>query len=226
MKLLKNKPLILVIWMISTYVITAASLVYLISRNQKSQDIAYSVFEAKPPVTITSEDSLSGEDTRAAVIDQYFAKHKCPMAGTGEIMVAAADKYGFEYWWLPAIAWQESTCGKAMPNNSYNAWGYGIYGTKVTRFTSWEEAVDTIARDLSKNFFAKGLIEPCDVMKRYTPPSNGSWCKGINYFKDEMLGYKSPEKGSRQEKNVREYLLSKDDLEDQKETTQSQESSE
>ncbi len=221
MKLLRNKPLILVIWMLSTYVVTAASLLYLISRNQKTEDIVYSVFEAKPPVSITAEDSLEGEDTRAAIIDQYFAKHKCPMAGTGKLMVAAADKYGFDYWWLPAIAWQESTCGKVMPNNSYNAWGYGIYGTKVTRFASWDEAVETIARDLSKNFFAKGLIEPCDVMKRYTPPSKGSWCKGIIFFRDEMLSFKTPDEGTRPAKNIREYLLSKAEEEETKETTKS-----
>lgn len=216
MRLPNSKALILVLWFTSSLIITGTTLFYLTSRHSKKEEPLYSVFEAKPPLEITAEDSISGSDSRAAIVDQYFAKHKCPMAGTGQKMVEVADKYGFDYWWLPAIAWQESTCGKVMPHDSYNAWGYGIYGTKVTRFESWDQAIETIARDLSKNYFNKGLVEPCDVMKRYTPPSKGSWCKGIIYFRDEMLAHKTPDTG-RHAKNIEEYYDQKAALEEAEE---------
>lgn len=159
--------------------------------NNTPKVLAYSVFASKPFVTASISEKIGSEDTRAAIIDHYFTRYGCPLAGTGQKMVEASDKYGFEFWWLPAIAWQESTCGKVMIPNSFNAWGYGIYGDRVTKFASWDEAIDHIAKDLNKNFFARGLTEPCEFEKRYTPPSKGRWCKSIKYFRDEMLDYKT-----------------------------------
>lgn len=161
------------------------------SFNKKADVGSYSVFASKPFVTPVLQDEIVGEDNRAAIIDNYFAKFKCPLAGTGAKMVEMADKYGFEFWWLPAIAWQESTCGKVMIPNSYNAWGYGIYGDTVTKFLNYDQAMEAMSKDLKKNFFDKGLIEPCEFEKRYTPPSKGRWCKSIKYFRDQMIGFKN-----------------------------------
>ncbi|MEK7595428.1 MAG: hypothetical protein AAB443_02470 [Patescibacteria group bacterium] len=190
MKKLRFSALI-VIWYVSANIVALSLTLFLFARKESPKLITYSIFQTNPHVTGEVLGAVTGKDSRAEIIDQYFAKYKCPLTGTGVKMVEVADKYNFEFWWLAAIAWQESTCGKQMIPDSYNAWGYGIYGDTVTKFTSWEEAMDKIGSDLSKNFFGKGLIEPCEVEKRYTPPSKGRWCKSIQYFRDAMLYYKT-----------------------------------
>jgi hypothetical protein len=77
---------------------------------------------------------------------------------------------------------QESGLCKHIYEGSYNCWGWGIYGNTVTRFSSYEEAIETISRGLKKNYIDKGLTTPEDIMRKYTPPSTGSWAYGVNFF--------------------------------------------
>jgi hypothetical protein len=52
----------------------------------------------------------------------------------------------------------------------------------VTKFGSYPEAIETITRTLATNYIAGGLNTPDQIMKKYTPSSNGSWANGVNYF--------------------------------------------
>ena len=81
---------------------------------------------------------------------------------------------------------QESTLCEKAPQDSYNCWGFGIYGGKVTRFESFEQAIETIARTLSQNYHAKGLIEPVDIMSRYTPSNTGEWADNVSYVMERI----------------------------------------
>jgi hypothetical protein len=75
---------------------------------------------------------------------------------------------------------QESTLCKKIPKDSYNCWGFGIYGGKVTRFDNYPEAIHTITKTLAVKYKKDGLHTPEEIMQRYTPSSNGSWAKGVN----------------------------------------------
>ena len=64
---------------------------------------------------------------------------------------------------------QESNlCRRLIPENSYNCWGGGIYGTTVTRFDSYDDAIETVGKGLKKTYIDKGLVTACDYDK-YTP---------------------------------------------------------
>ena len=52
----------------------------------------------------------------------------------------------------------------------------------VMRFSSYEEAIETVAAGIKRNYVDTGLITPEDVMKKYTPSSNGSWANAVTYF--------------------------------------------
>ena len=93
-----------------------------------------------------------------------------------------ADKYEIDYRLVPAIAMQESNLCKVIPHNSYNCWGWGIYGNTVTRFSSYEESIETVSRGLKKYYVDQGLKTPDQIMKKYNPSSNGSWAFGVNFF--------------------------------------------
>jgi len=121
-------------------------------------------------------------DSRVANLKTFFRKHNSVLYDHAEFIVKTADKYGFDYRLIPAIAMQESNLCRLIPENSYNCWGWGIYGSIVTRFSSYEEAIETVAKGLKTEYIDKGYITASAIMQKYTPSSNGSWAHGVNTF--------------------------------------------
>lgn len=121
-------------------------------------------------------------DSRADNLRAFFRKYHSSLYDSADFIVKISDIYHFDYRLLPAIAMQESTLCKYIPENSHNCWGYGIYGSTVTRFSSYEEAIETVAKGLKKNYLDKGYTTPELIMSKYTPRSSGSWARSINLF--------------------------------------------
>lgn len=122
------------------------------------------------------------DDIRVANLKYFFRKYNSVLYDKSEFIVKMADMYKLDYRLIPAIAMQESNVCKYIPDNSHNCWGWGIYGGKVTRFASYEEAIETISRGLKLYYVDKGLTTPEAIMRKYTPPSDGSWAFGVNTF--------------------------------------------
>lgn len=148
------------------------------------------VFSALPSFDENIKTSVKTADARAEIIRQYLQKFGSPLEPQSELIVELSDKYNFDYRWLVAIAQQESGLCLHIPDNSFNCWGWGIYPEpsnpsvlKVTRFDSFDDALRRIAPQFTK-IFLKGshFKDPMEVMKTYTPPSDGSWANGVNSF--------------------------------------------
>ena len=122
------------------------------------------------------------QDIRVANLKYFFRKYESVLYDHSEFIVKLADQFKLDYRLIPAIAMQESGLCKNIYEGSYNCWGWGIYGNTVTRFGSYEEAIETISRGLKTNYIDKGLTTPEDIMRKYTPPSTGSWAFGVNFF--------------------------------------------
>lgn len=120
------------------------------------------------------------KDRRVAVLKAFFRKYESPLYDHAGYIVKVSDAYGVDYRLLPAIAMQESTACKFIPPGSHNCWGWGIYGTRVTRFASYPEAIETIARGIRTGYIDRGLTTPEQIMAKYTPSSNGSWARGVS----------------------------------------------
>lgn len=125
-------------------------------------------------------------DSRAKLVDDFFKKYNSPMFGLGKEIVKAADKYHIPFGYLPAIGMCESQAGKVIPNDSNNAWGYGVFAGKVLRFKTWEEGIDRVSRGLRQDYFDHGLDTPEKIMPKYTPPSQGSWAFCARQFLGEL----------------------------------------
>lgn len=125
-------------------------------------------------------------DGRVANLKKFFRKYNSPLYDFAEIIVHYSDKYHFDYRLLPAIAMQESNLCKYIPDNSYNCWGWGVYGDNITRFSSYEEGIEEVATGIKREYIAKGLITASSIMEKYTPSSKGTWAHGVNTFL-EML---------------------------------------
>lgn len=148
------------------------------------------VFASLPAYQQEIKTSFQTADARPEIIRQYLHRYESPLEPHSELIVQLSDQYEFDYRWMVAIAQQESNLCKRIPENSFNCWGWGIYPEpgnpevlKVTRFDNYEDALRRIAPQFTK-IFLKGehTKDPMEVMKTYTPPSDGSWANGVSTF--------------------------------------------
>lgn len=160
------------------------------SSNKKILDEIGSSYNASNQFSKSSAPFVLGEfttninvsDGRSANLKSFFRKHNSPLYDYAETIVRVSDKYDFDYRLLPAIAMQESNLCRYIPENSYNCWGWGIYGNLVTTFDSYDQGIEIVAAGIKKEYIDKGLVTASAIMEKYTPPSKGSWAHGVNTF--------------------------------------------
>lgn len=131
-------------------------------------------------------DSISPQDARVAVVADFFRRYNSDLLPYAQNVVSSADKYNLDYRLIPAIAMQESNLCKKAPKDSYNCWGFGIYGKKVTKFSNYPEAIDAVTKTLATDYKENGLETPQQIMAKYTPSSNGSWADSVNLFMNQL----------------------------------------
>lgn len=150
---------------------------------------SFKLYAALPPNGSKIEDKIEYADARSKIIENFFKGYNSPLANFAHIFVDVADKYHINYRLLPAISMQESNGGRRIIADSFNPFGYGIYGNSVLRFNSWEEAIEKVGKSLKENYINLGLNTPEKIMPKYTPPSlakGGSWAKGVSSFMEKL----------------------------------------
>lgn len=152
----------------------------------------YQMYKALPGsgFSNTQKAEIGKSDARPVIIASFLKERKSPLAPLSEEFVKVADRYELDFRLLPAIAMQESNGGKKLPKNSFNPFGYGIYGDKVLRFASFQEAIDRVGKGLKRDYLDQGLENPHQIMAKYTPPSlqkGGAWALGVSAFMEQLL---------------------------------------
>lgn len=156
----------------------------------------------QPVLTIANTDSKPGEpavkgvqtiveteDARAELVSRFLERYNSPLkpySYYGKLFVQLADKNNFDFRLLPAIAMQESNLCKNIPDSSYNCLGFGIHERGTLTFPSFEANFERAAKELKANYIDEGLTTPEQIMKKYTPGSNGSWADSVNQWMSEM----------------------------------------
>ena len=193
-------PRTAVVWTASSAgIFSAVALFVLISpfRLNPTKDLKYNIYASRPLTIEQTSFDIYAKDSRSQKINVVFKAYKCPMEGLGEVFIHEADKNNIPWWLVAAVSFQESGCGKKSPKvdgeETYNAWGWGIYGDNMHTFDNWAQGIETVSKYFGNKFYSKGVTNTCDIMKVYTPPSNGSWCKGVDYFGDLIQNYRSPD---------------------------------
>ena len=142
----------------------------------------YEMNSSAPLIMEAFQSDVKIIDGRSAKLRRYLRSLNSPLFDHADLLVEEADKNGYDYRLLVAISLQESLACRKIPEGSYNCWGWGIYGDTVTRFESYEDAIRTVSAGIKKNYLDKGLITTEQIMKKYTPGSNGSWSRAVRYF--------------------------------------------
>lgn len=149
----------------------------------------FRLYAALPSSSLEVAQYIEKKDARAKIVEDFFSKYKSPLASFGDYFIKVADQQGLDFRILPAISMQESNGGKKVIKNSHNPFGYGIYGSLVVKFASWEDAIERVGKALKEDYLDKGLKTPYQIMTKYTPPSSekdGAWARGVSSFMEEL----------------------------------------
>jgi cell wall-associated NlpC family hydrolase len=118
-------------------------------------------------------------------IDSFLKKKGSPLAGFGNIFVAAGKKYGVDPALTVAISGIESSFGKHS-FKPFNAWGW----MTSRRWGSWEEGISQVTQGLASGYVREGLTTPEQIVRKYAPASDGNdeqrWTKVVNQFLGEL----------------------------------------
>ena len=190
-----KKLLLFILFLVATPVTLGVSLFGLAEAQQAKKKVPpkfishqtpSQLYAALPQATSEVLGTIKTEDARPVIIKKYLEKYRSPMAPHADLIVSVSDQYGLDWRLLVAIAQQESNLGKKIPANSYNAWGWGVHSRGTLRFSSWEEAIKTVAKGIKEKYIDHGYTTPEEIMKKYTPLSSGSWAAGVNQFIEEL----------------------------------------
>lgn len=132
-------------------------------------------------------------DKRFVVLENYLSQFNSPLKEHAQDFLDAADNYGVDWRLIPAIAGVESTFGKRIPGghdpeySSYNGWGWGVYGTHLTTFNSWREAIFAVTKGVKVGYINQGLTNPMEMNKKYA--SSPVWGEHVSFFLSDLDGY-------------------------------------
>lgn len=126
-----------------------------------------------------------GEDPRVKILESFLEIYSSPLAPYADSFTKNADKYNLDWRLVASISGVESTFGKRIPYNSYNGWGWGIYGNNVIYFSSWEDGIETVSRGLRENYINKWRTENVYEIGRIYAVSP-RWASNVNYFMEKI----------------------------------------
>ena len=128
-------------------------------------------------------------DSRVKILEEYLEQFNSPLIPYASDFVEIADKYNLDWKLVVSISGVESTFGKHMPYNSYNGWGWGIYGNNIIYFSSWEDGIETVSRGLRENYLNKwGADDVYEIGRFYA--ASPTWAQRVSYFMRKINEFK------------------------------------
>ena len=153
-------------------VIVLFVLIVISTRDCRAQNVSLSSAELIKP---THELDF---DYRVENLKNFFQKYDSPLEEYAEDFVKYADKNELDYRLIPAITGVESTFGKRIPLDSYNAYGWA---NGSFAFESWEESIACVSETLKTKYIDRGAESIYEIARIYAPPST-TWGSKVTYF--------------------------------------------
>lgn len=153
-------------------------------------------FKSASASLVGQEDEIETKiDNRAKILKAFLESYDSPLAENAETFVRAADENNLDWRLVAAISGVESSFGKHLPYESYNGWGWGIYGDNMITFASYDDGIETISKGLRVNYMDKwGAQDVYQIGKIYA--ASPTWAQRVTYFMDKIdaFGAKNPTK--------------------------------
>ncbi len=179
---------LLFLWFSSTLLLLLITLLYFYTYSHPPQ------IDAKAPPKVAYEwesKDVTGQvlgveikDKRPFAVANFLKQ--TPLESYSSYIIEISDKYGIDYRLIPSIAMKESGAGRAIPADSFNAWGFE---NGRTRWDSWEEAIDNVGKTLKTRYIDRGLKTPEQIMPVYAPPAlenGGGWAVAVSSYFQKM----------------------------------------
>ncbi|KKQ34249.1 MAG: hypothetical protein US51_C0046G0002 [Microgenomates group bacterium GW2011_GWA2_37_6] len=150
---------------------------------------SYAFNEAGSSATLELTIEQNNPDNRAQILRGFLLQYDSPLADNAEDFVRTADEYNLDWRLVASISGLESTFGKNIPYNSYNGWGWGVYGDNVIRFATWTEGIETISKGLRERYLKdKPESDPYFIGPTYA--ASPTWAQRVSFFMNKMEEYK------------------------------------
>jgi len=141
---------------------------------------------------LKSEEDLASNSQNQKIeqLRAFLEAYRSPLTPYARTFVQVAEKYQIDWKLVPAITGVESTFGRQIPYNSYNAYGWanGKY-----RFGSWEESIEKVTKTLRQKYYDRGLDNPYKIGPVYAPPSS-TWAGKVSHFMNEIENFTNGKK--------------------------------
>lgn len=134
-----------------------------------------------PVFAVVSEDAAAVatpaafDDARLAEdLDAFLRAEGAPLAGSGAAFVASGRRHGLDPRFLVALSGAESSFGKFL-FRPFNPFGWGYF-----TFSSWAEAIETVAAGLEKGYLSEGRTDVSSISAKYAPVGASNDIYGTN----------------------------------------------
>lgn len=98
------------------------------------------------------------------VIKKVLERHNSPMTDATDDFIETCRQYQLDCYLLPAISGVESSFGRFIYPNSYNAFGWAR-GYMI--FDDWGEGINTVGKGLRYNYIDKGATDLQSIGRIY-----------------------------------------------------------
>jgi hypothetical protein len=121
-------------------------------------------------------------DPRVQKLTKFLQSYNSPLTDYAQNFIESADKYQLDWRLIPAITGVESTFGKQIPLDSFNAYGWN---NGYFKFKSWEDSIEHVTKVLREKYFDRGLDNPFKIGPVYAPPSK-AWAGKVVFFMQKI----------------------------------------
>ena len=128
-------------------------------------------------------------DKRVSHLKAFLRTYDSPLEKHAATFIREADKHNMDWKFVAAIAGVESTFGKHVPTDSYNAWGWGIPtgAQSGIGFTNWDEGIAEVTSGLKNNYIDKGAVTFEQIGRIYA--ASPVWASHVVYFWDKITNF-------------------------------------
>ncbi|MFZ5845692.1 MAG: hypothetical protein ACOY0S_04475 [Patescibacteria group bacterium] len=128
-------------------------------------------------------------DKRSQQLQAFLAAHNSPLTEEANHFVSEADRLNLDWKLVAAIAGVESTFGRFIPTNSFNAWGWGVFTglQDGVHFKDWKDGITQVSEGLRHNYLDRGATTIEQIGRIYA--ASPAWPWKVRYFLAKIEGF-------------------------------------